>query len=274
MSGSPRAVASVCRACEWSDDPGAGEPGLLPARTMTDRESVIRGLVAAQPARTGGLVDHLRCVCQAAAGALAASGTGISVLTDGGTRGVYAASDPLSEHVEELQFLLGEGPCLDAFAGRRPVLIADLAGEAIRRWPVYAPEAHHRGVRAVFAFPLQIGAVRLGVFDVFRDYPGHLSEQHLADALCIADVAVEALLDRQGNGAAALGEPARESVTDAVANRAELFQAQGMVMVQIRGSITDAAARIRAYAYSENRSLSQVARDIVAGNLCFEADRP
>ncbi|MEV0902740.1 GAF domain-containing protein [Actinoplanes sp. NPDC049802] len=241
---------------------------------MTDRATVVRGLIAAQPGRNGGIVDHLRCVCQAAAGALSASGTGISVLTDDGTRGVYAASDPLSEKVEELQFLLGEGPCLDAFDGRRPVLITDLAGEAMTRWPVYGPEAHNRGVRAVFAFPLQIGAARLGVLDVFRDRAGRLSEQHLADALCFADVTVEALLDRQRDDAAAPGEPADDSVTDAVGNRAELFQAQGMVMVQIRGSITDAAARIRAYAYAENRSLGEVSRDIVAGDLCFEADRP
>ncbi|BEL01854.1 GAF domain-containing protein [Actinoplanes sichuanensis] len=239
---------------------------------MDDRATMIRGLIAAQPARAGGVVDHLRCVCQAAAGALSASGTGISVLTDDGTRSVYAASDPLSEHVEELQFLLGEGPCLEAFDRRRPVLIPDLAGEAMTRWPAYAPEAHDRGVRAVFAFPLQVGAARLGVFDVFREHPGRLSDQHLADALCFADVAVEYLLDRQRDAAEAPGEPAPDDVTEAVGNRAELFQAQGMVMVQIQGSITDAAARIRAYAYAENRSLGQVAHDIVAGDLRFEAD--
>ncbi|MEU4624800.1 GAF domain-containing protein [Actinoplanes sp. NPDC023801] len=240
---------------------------------MSDRATVIRDLIAAQPARNGGVVDHLRCVCRAAASALSASGTGISVLTDDGTRGVYAASDPASEHVEELQFLLGEGPCLDAFDRRQPVLIADLADE-VTRWPVYAPEVHDRGVRAVFAFPLQIGAARLGVFDVFRDQAGRLSEQHLTDALCFADVAVEALLDRQREDTGTLGGPAYDSVIDGVGNRAELFQAQGMVMVQIQGSITDAAARIRAYAYAENRSLGDVARDIVARNLRFEADRP
>jgi GAF domain-containing protein len=243
---------------------------------MDDRAMMIRGLIAAQPALGGGLVDRLRCVCQAAAGALSASGTGISVLTDNGTRGVYAASDPRSERVEELQFLLGEGPCLDAFEHRRPVLIADLAREAMTRWPMYTPEAHESGVRAVFAFPLQIGAARLGVLDVFRDDVGHLSEEHLADALCFADVTVEALLDQQkeDSGADGTDEPAYDSVTGAVGNRAELFQAQGMVMVQIQGSITDAAARIRAYAYAESRSLGDVAHDIVAGDLRFEAERP
>jgi hypothetical protein len=205
---------------------------------------------------------------------LSASGTGISVLTGDGTRGVYAASDPLSENVEELQFLLGEGPCLDAFDRRRPVLIADLAGEAMTRWPVYAPEAHSRGVRAVFAFPLQIGAARLGVLDVFRDHPGRLSEQHLTDALCFADIAVEALLDRQSDGDGVSAGPAPDDhVTDAIGNRAEVFQAQGMVMVQIGGSITDAAARIRAYAFAQNRSLEDVAHEIIAGHLRFEADR-
>lgn len=239
---------------------------------MNDRATTIRGLIAAQPARAGGVVDHLRCVCQAAAGALSASGTGISVLADDGTRSVYAASDPLSEQMEELQFLLGEGPCLEAFDRRRPVLIADLAREAMTRWPGYAPEAHGHGVRAVFAFPLQIGGARLGVFDVFRNHPGHLSNEHLADALCFAGVAVEYLLDRQEDAAEARGRLAHDGVTEAVANRAELFQAQGMVMVQIQASITDAAARIRAYAYAENRSLGQVAHDIVAGDLRFESD--
>ncbi|MFI1991087.1 GAF domain-containing protein [Actinoplanes sp. NPDC020271] len=241
---------------------------------MDDRVRRIRDLIAAQPVHTGGLVERLRCVCQAAAGALSASGTGISVLTDDRTRGVYAASDTLSERMEELQFLLGEGPCLDAFDRRRPVLIAELDEEAMSRWPIYAPEAHDRGVRAIFAFPLQIGAARLGVLDVFRDHAGRLSEQHLADALCFADVAVEAVLDRRKDDAGAPSGPPHESVTDAIGNRAELFQAQGMIMVQIQGSITDAAARIRAYAYAENRSLGEVARDIVAGNLRFETDRP
>jgi GAF domain/ANTAR domain len=235
---------------------------------------VIRGLIAAQPAATGGLVDHLSSVCRAAVQALSASGTGISVLTGDGTRGVYATSDPLSERMEELQFVLGEGPCFDAFDRRRPVLIADLAGEAMTRWPVYAPEAYANGVRAVFAFPLQIGAARLGVLDVFRDRAGSLSGDHLADALCFADVTVEALLDRQQGNAGPPDGPGPDGMTDAVGNRAELFQAQGMVMTQIRGSITDAVARIRAYAYAENRSLGEVARDIVAGDLRFEADRP
>jgi hypothetical protein len=134
---------------------------------------------------------------------------------------------------------------------------------------VFAPAAAEAGAGAVFAFPLQIGAARLGVLDVFRDRVGGLSDQHLADALRFAEVTVAALLDRQEDGDA--GAP--DGLIDAVGNRAELFQAQGMVMVQIGGTITEAMARMRAYAYAESRSLSKVARDVVARALSFERDR-
>ena len=59
--------------------------------------------------------------------------------------------------VEELQFSLGEGPSLAAFAARRPVLVPNLIEAATTMWPEYAPAAHGQGLRAVFAFPLQVG---------------------------------------------------------------------------------------------------------------------
>jgi GAF domain-containing protein len=208
-------------------------------------------------------------ICRAAAEALAASGTGMSVFTPDAVRGVCAASDPRSELIEELQFVLGEGPCIDAFESRRPVLVADLATHATARWPMYTPAVYGHGVRAVFAFPLQIGGARLGVFDVFRDQEGELSAEQLTDALTFADVTVAVLLDEQDG----LGRADGAGIADAVEYRAELFQAQGMVMVQIGGTISEAMVRMRAYAYAESRSLSDIARDIVAGRLSFGQDR-
>jgi AmiR/NasT family two-component response regulator len=55
--------------------------------------------------------------------------------------------------------------------------------------------------------------------------------------------------------------------------RAELFQAQGMVMVQLGVSLADALARIRAHAYATNRPLREVAADIVARRLRFDPER-
>lgn len=234
---------------------------------MTDRATAIRSLIAAQPPLPGGATGYLQRVCLTAAQTLSASGTGISVLTDSGARGVCAASDPHSERIDELQFVLGEGPCIDAFDTRRPVLIDDLAAEAAARWPMYTPAARDSGVRAVFAFPLQVGSARLGVLDVYREHVGSLADDQLRDALTFADIIVGALLGQQEDADA-------PGLADEMQPSAEVFQAQGMVMVQIEGTIGDAIARMRAYAYAEGRSLGDIARDVVARKLTFDRDRP
>ncbi len=238
---------------------------------MDDRISVIRDLIEGELSSAGDGGGLLKRVCVTAARTLAASGAGISVISETGARGVYAASDPLTERIEELQFVLGEGPCWDAFATRRPVLIPDLDGESAARWPVYAPAAHNRGVRAVFSFPLQVGAVRLGVLDVFRDRVGLLDDDELVDAFTFADVTMTALLDEHEDPATTkLGD----GLTEAVEHRAELFQAQGMVMVQLGVPIAEALVRMRAYAYVHGRRLDEVARDVLDRRLRFDRDRP
>jgi GAF domain-containing protein len=239
---------------------------------IEDHLAQAKALIASQPnpVAGGGTVGLLRRVCGAAVQALSASGAGVNMMTDDGIRGVCAASDPGYERLEELQFTLGEGPCRDAYSSRRPVLVPDLADDAMTRWPVYASTVHETGVRAVFAFPLQIGAARLGVLDVFRDQAGPLTSGELRQAVLLADVTVAALLDQhEQNGT----DASLNDLDEAVEDRAELFQAQGMVMVQLGISIGEAMARMRAYAYAENRRLSEVARDIVARRLRFDPDR-
>ena len=256
----------------WSAYADSSTPCGVPA--MRDVDGVfaqLRALIAGRPdpGGDGGTVGLLARVCEAAVQTLSASGAGVTVMTDDGGRGVGAASDPRCERLEELQFTLGEGPCVDAYASRRPVLVPDIADGAMTRWPAYAPAVHAHGVRAVFAFPLQVGAARLGVLDVFRDGAAALTADELWHAVLLADATVGALLDQHDHdGTEAGGEDLDEVVED----RAELFQAQGMVMVQLGVSIGEAMARMRAYAYAQDRRLSEVARDIVARRLRFDPD--
>jgi ANTAR domain/GAF domain len=239
----------------------------------TARLARVLALIEAEPATyedADGMVGALRRLCGAAVKAVPASGAGLSVMTDGGVRGIAAASDPASGRIDELEFALGEGPCMDAFAGRRPVLEADLADGGMARWPLYATAAHNEGVRAAFAFPLQIGAARLGVLDLHRRVAGPLSAEELAQALSFADVATRMLLDAQEDappGAAAGG------LDEALAYRFELHQAQGMVMVQLSVSLASALALLRAYAYSHDRRLDEVARDVVDRTLRLDVER-
>jgi hypothetical protein len=212
--------------------------------------------------------DRLRRLCGVAVDTVPAAGAGLSVAARDSQVGLLVAADPVSERLEELQVVLGEGPCVDAATGRRPVLVADLGQEGPHRWPVYAAAVHEAGFRAIFAFPLQVGAAQLGVLDLFRTQPGHMSGAELQRAFALADEAVTILLDGQEGDASGDAEPFDETL----AAPSELFQAQGMVMVQIGGTLGEAMARIRAHAYAENRRLIDVARDVVARELLFDRD--
>jgi GAF domain-containing protein len=236
-----------------------------------DRSAGLHALIAAESGGADTSADWLRRLCRVAVRELPASGAGVSLITDAGTHGMAAVSDPTSEVIEELQFTLGEGPCLDAHATRRTVLVPDLTRDALTRWPAYAPAAYEHGVRAVFAFPLQIGAARLGVLDVYRDEVGSLSGDALNQALAFAEVALTILLDEQERaGPQRIGAGAE----GALGHRVELYQAQGMVQVQLGVGAAEALVRLRAHAYANGRRLGDVARDVVARRLTFERDTP
>jgi hypothetical protein len=123
-------------------------------------------------------------------------------------------------------------------------------------------------VRAVFALPLQWGAVNLGVLDLYRLQPGALDDGQLRDAIAAADAAALMMLGLRT-------DPDRGGVDwldDAVAHRAEIHQAAGMVSVQLDVTTAEALARMRAHAFVHDRLLVDVARDVVARRLMFTED--
>lgn len=235
-----------------------------------DEVAWVRELISQETALEGdkpGATGWLQRMCRAAVRDLPAMGVGISVLSKGRDPITVAASSEASVLVEELQFTMGEGPCIDAFESRRPVLVPDLSETATATWPGYAPAAHDHGVRAVFAFPLQVGAARLGALDIYRDHTGSLSSERLSRALTFAEVALHELLDA-GTGS----ERAAALVDDSEGNRFEVHQAQGMVVFQLGVSAEEALTRLRAYAYAHDRRLIDVARDVLARTLKLESD--
>lgn len=224
----------------------------------------------ATPQMPAGMVGRLHQLCSALARNLPAYGVRVSLMSDdnpGG--GTAAASNSVSRLLGQVQFSLAEGPSIDAYTSRRPVLEPDLAGAGNARWPIYGPAASEQGVRAVFAFPLQVGAARLGALDVYCREPGSLSIRGVSQAVTFADLAVTILLD--GQRQAPDGEPA-DGLDDVLANRVEVYQAQGMTMVDLGVPLGEAMARLRAHAFAQNRHLSDVARDIVAGSLKMDRD--
>jgi len=200
--------------------------------------------------------------------ALPVSGVGLALMTEGGPAGTVAATDGPALELEELQYTLGEGPCVDASRSGRPVLQPDLAATAPHRWPAFAGGALAAGVAAVFAFPLRVGAIRVGVLDLYRATPGPLSAEHLREALSYADAATMLLLHLQTRARSDGFAPDALAVLD---DRAEVHQATGVVSVQAGVALAEAIVLLRARAYAEQRPVGDLARDVLAGTVDFTA---
>jgi hypothetical protein len=207
-------------------------------------------------------------LCEVCAEVTGVSGAGIMLMPGDVPRGSLCTTDPVSACIEELQYSLGEGPCVDAYELDRPVIEPDLADPITPRWLAFAPPAVAAGARAVFGFPLQIGAVRLGALNLYRDQPGPLTDDGYADALVAADIAAQAILVLQADA------PPGKLATEIEAG-AELqyvvHQASGMVAIQLGVSVGQALIRLRAHAFGNDRPLDAVARDVVARALRFDA---
>jgi hypothetical protein len=170
------------------------------------------------------------------------------------------SADGTSSALQDLQFTWGEGPSVDAARHGGLMLVPDLGAVPVLRWPAFASAADDIGVRALFAFPLRLGAIGLGALEVYRTEPGPLTATQLGDALVLADT-VTALLLRLPLD------------TTPVVLRAAVHQATGMIAVQLDTGLSDALVRLRAHAFASGRPINQVAADVVAGRLDFTDQR-
>ncbi|MDT0351634.1 GAF and ANTAR domain-containing protein [Pseudonocardia charpentierae] len=249
-------------------------------------------------------------ICRACVACLDVDGAAISLLTATASRETLSATDPTAATLEDLQFTLGEGACMEAALSGRPVLVPDIDDHVLTtRWPMFAGAvAEQTDVRALFALPLQLGTINLGVLDLYRTTPGPLRRHELRDALAAADTATLMLLavpahtgdahvdgppvtegqhpdgritDRwqaDGDGEGRQMTRADEAWLHGLGcdglwnDRAEVHQATGMILVQLGISSQDAFVRLRAHAFAARRPVADVARDVVARRLVFTQD--
>ena len=195
------------------------------------------------------------------------TGAGIIVMADSGPGAMLASTDGPAGIMEELQFTLGEGPCLDASSSGQPVMQPDLARTATRRWPGFAAGALAAGVRAIFAFPLQVGGIRVGVLDLYRDLAGELTGPQLAEALAFADAATAVMLQLQ---ARAGPDDLEAGLADLLEDRTDVHVATGMVSVQTGRDLASALVLLRAHAYAAETPILEVARRVVDRTLRFD----
>jgi len=205
--------------------------------------------------------------CEVAAEIVGITGAGVMLMSNDMPAGLGCSSCALSAEIEELQYTLGEGPCVDAYRRDTPVLVPDLVLQTAPRWIAFTPQAIAAGARAIFGFPLRVGLVGLGALNLCRDRPGALSDEQHADALLMADVVARALLVMQAEAPPGALAPGLEAGADF---RFVVHAAAGMVSTQLGVSIAEALIRLRARAFATDSTLTEVAEDVVSRRVRFE----
>lgn len=208
-------------------------------------------------------------LCHACVELLVVSGAGITVM-GGGQTGQLCVSSQRMAALEDLQFTMGVGPCQDAFSTGQPVHAASLGVAAVSRWPAFVAMARDTGIGSVFAYPLAVNGAKIGVMTLYQDLEGGLTASQHDDSIAMAEVLTETVLSLQD--AAPEGILA-EGLEEAVAYRAQVHQASGMVSIQLRIPVAEALMRIRAYAFAHEEPIGVVAADIVARRLRLADDR-
>lgn len=248
--------------------PTAGHPDRAepfpPGHGSTEAGAVTRDLMAIprDGADDRGLAES---ICRACVAALDVDGAALSLLTASPAQQTLWATDATALLLEDLQFGLNEGACMEAAATGNPVLVPDLDdSDATARWPLFAAAVVERtGARALFVLPLQWGMFNLGVLDLYRLTAGPLVAAQLQDLFAAVDAATLMMLGLRT-------DPGRaEWLSPVDGGRAEVHQATGMVLAQLGISAQDALARLRAHAFVEQRLLAEVAHDVVTRRLCF-----
>lgn len=194
----------------------------------------------------------------------------VSLAVEGQITEQLWSSGETSASFEDLQFTLGEGPGPDALRTGQAALEHDVAAVGMERWPALLPAMAPLSIQAVFCLPLALGGITVGVLTALRASPGHMSGQEMDDALGLATALTLQFL----GGAGTRIDAWVDAQPDGELHRAVVHQATGMLSVQLEVTLGMALLRLRAYAYSNDRSIIDAAEDVVSRRLRLDDDTP
>ena len=204
-------------------------------------------------------------VCSVARELLGAATVGI-LLELGEARVPVDGVDEWGEALDEAQLLSGEGPTVEAIAAVEPIMLDDVASAgAFARWPGSVARLAEGGIAAVFAFPMRVGGVRVGVLTAYRTSSGPLDHAQFTDGIVIASLATLLLMVDGPGDAAAVG-----ILGENLESNSRLMIAAGIVAEQIDITVADALVRIRAHAYTAGARLDDVVRAVIDQTLVLE----
>ncbi|MGC5563654.1 ANTAR domain-containing protein [Streptomyces sp. FR-108] len=220
--------------------------------------ATIRSLLASL--RPGAGEEERREWAVACAHALGLGGIAVSL-----GRELVWFSDDTSARLEDLQFVLGQGPGLLIGDETEVRQVPDLGRLLTQQWPQFAAEAEALDIAALFVWPVHIGAVSAGTMTGYRRTPGPLTRQQLTEGWLVTDALAEQVLHHWPAVHASRNGTGHSGTVDL--HRAEVHQATGVLSVQLGVSLAEALDRLRSEAYTSGRSLTDTARDIIKRKL-------
>ena len=208
-------------------------------------------------------------LCTACVEVLGVSAAGITLM-GGDQSGPICVCDSNVAALADLQFTIGQGPRRDAYCSQRSVHAPRLDDSAFDRWPPFVDLARSSGIGAVFAYPVLADAANVGVMTLYQQAESELSRAQHDDSIAVTWVLTETVLSLQEGAPAGILAP---ELDVAVTYRAEIYQASGMVAVQLDIPPAEALLRIRGYAFAHDLAVGAVATQIVACRLRLSDDR-
>ncbi|WP_144764951.1 ANTAR domain-containing protein [Curtobacterium sp. 9128] len=198
--------------------------------------------------------------------ALPVTGAAITTLSTPFAPEIVCASDPVATRLADIQIDLGEGPAWEAMRTQRPVSEPDVQTATSERWPIALLAMSEIEVGSVFAFPLRVGTFWIGSVDLYDTTAGPLAARTVQDAIALTDAAAGQVLRRALDSA----DERNDGRTDiGHQSRREVYQASGMIAAQTGVGATDALLLLRAYAFTDGRSVRDLAHEVIAGTVDF-----
>jgi GAF domain-containing protein len=232
---------------------------------MTREAEVVRSLVEMADTLVGDydIVDLLTGLTDRCVELLGVSAAGVMLASPEGNLGLVASSSEAMRLLELFELQSQEGPCLDAFRTGERVEHENLAAGS-GRWPSFTAAAAGAGFGSAFALPLRLREVTIGALNLFSIARTPMDEADVIVARAFADLAALSVVSHR---AAAEAQRLNEQLASALTSRVVIEQAKGVISERAGVDTAEAFARLRSYARSRNRRLTDVAEAAVDGTL-------
>lgn len=209
------------------------------------------------------VIDFLQTLTERCVELLDTDAAGLMLNDQRGNLQVVAYTDESARLLELFELQKAAGPCLDCFAAGQVIANVDLAASR-RRWPVFTEAALQVGFSYCHALPLRLRRQVVGALNLFTVERRALTEEHLAVAQGMADVATIGLLHER-----ALRDQVvlAEQLQTALHSRIVIEQAKGVLSARAGISVREAFSRMRAHARRTGEQLTTVAEAVVIGSL-------